>query len=171
MNGTIIRASAAALLAVSTAAVAETAAVARLVDAAGNDAGTVRFTPGPTGVLLEVDARGMVPGPHAIHLHSVGSCSPDFGHAKGHINPDGREHGLLNPNGPDRGDLPNIFAAADGTVRAELFTTLVSIEGGDAALFDADGSAVVVHQNPDDHVTQPIGGAGPRIACGVVERP
>jgi Cu-Zn family superoxide dismutase len=27
----------------------------------------------------------------------------------------------------------------------------------------------VIHINRDDHITQPIGGAGPRIACGVVK--
>ena len=35
-------------------------------------------------------------------------------------------------------------------------------------LKDADGSALVIHANPDDHMSQPIGGAGARIACGVI---
>jgi Cu-Zn family superoxide dismutase len=37
-------------------------------------------------------------------------------------------------------------------------------------MLDADGAAVVIHQNADDHATQPIGGAGPRLACAVVQR-
>jgi len=31
---------------------------------------------------------------------------------------------------------------------------------------DKDGSALVIHANPDDYKTQPIGGAGARIVCG-----
>ena len=69
----------------------------------------------------------------------------------------------------DNGDLPNLFAAADGTAKAEFFTTLVSVSGGEMpALLDEDGSAVIIHENPDDHMTQPIGGSGGRIGCGVV---
>ena len=49
-------------------------------------------------------------------------------------------------------------------VQAELFTTLVDPD----LLMDDDGSAIVIHENPDDHKTQPIGGAGGRIACGVL---
>lgn len=36
-------------------------------------------------------------------------------------------------------------------------------------LLDADGSAFVIHENPDDHKTQLIGGAGDRIACGAIQ--
>ncbi len=77
---------------------------------------------------------------------------------------DNRQHGLLNPDGPDNGDLPNIYATGDGTVQAELFTTLVDPD----MLMDDDGSAIVIHENGDDHNTQPIGGAGGRVACGVL---
>ena len=74
------------------------------------------------------------------------------------------------PDGPDAGDLPNLYVAADGTAMAEFFTTSVSLAGaGDLpALLDADGSAVIIHELPDDHRTQPIGGAGGRIACGII---
>ena len=79
-------------------------------------------------------------------------------------------HGLLNPDANEAGDLPNVFVAADGTANAEIFTTFVSLGGVDGRqdLTDKDGSAIVVHANADDHKTQPIGGAGARIACGVI---
>ena len=70
----------------------------------------------------------------------------------------------------DLRDSPNIYAAADGEAKAEFFTTLVTVDGGTMpTLLDDDGSAVVIHENPDDHVTQPIGGAGGRVGCGVVK--
>ena len=75
--------------------------------------------------------------------------------------------------GPDNGDLPLLHVGANGSAVAEFYTTLVSLSADAHArqpgLFDADGSAVIIHANPDDHLTQPIGGAGDRIACGVIE--
>ena len=130
----------------------------------GETVGTVVMQQGSGGFLVSVMLKGIEPGPHGIHIHSVGTCMPDFKASGGHINVDNRQHGLLNPDGPDNGDLPNIYATADGTVQAELFTTLVDPD----MLMDTDGSAIVVHENRDDHTSQPIGGAGGRIACGVL---
>ena len=80
-------------------------------------------------------------------------------------------HGLLNPSATDSGDLTNLTVAQGGTLDAEVFTGFVTLgqTGGRAPLLDEDGSALVIHANPDDHVTQPIGGAGPRIACAVIK--
>ena len=137
---------------------------AEMRNAAGDPIGTVVMQQGSGGFLVTVMVEGIEPGPHGIHIHSVGTCAPDFKASGGHINVDDKQHGLLNPDGPDNGDLPNIYAAADGTVQAELFTTLVDPE----MLMDDDGSAIVIHENADDHSAQPIGGAGGRIACGVL---
>ena len=161
-----------ALLAVAAGAATASGAdmaQARLVNTAGATIGQAIFEQTPSGVLITVELAGLPPGAHGIHLHSVGACAPDFTAAKGHINPDGASHGLRHPQGPDNGDLPNLFVAADGGAKAQFFTTRVSLAGGALpALLDTDGSAVIVHENPDDHLTQPIGGAGGRIACGIV---
>ncbi len=148
-------------------------AAAAFKGAAGADVGTARLSEGPSGVLVRLDLKGLKPGWHAIHFHAKGDCSDaTFTAAGGHINhaASPKPHGLLNPAGPDFGDLPNIFAAADGTVKAEVFSALVSFSGqGDRpGLKDADGSALVIHENPDDFTTQPIGGAGARVACAVI---
>ena len=159
-----------AFLAMIPGASAADMAAARIADTEGMVIGKVTFQQAPTGVLVSVDVTGLPPGGHGIHLHAVGSCSPDFKASGGHINPEGVAHGLLNPGGGDNGDLPNLYAAADGSARAEFFTTRVSLNGADLpALLDEDGSAVIIHDKPDDHMTQPIGGAGGRIACGVIE--
>ena len=145
------------------------AAMAQLVEPGGSEIGKATFEQTPTGVLMYVEVTGLAPGAHGIHLHRVGACTPDFTAAGGHINPDGVAHGLRNPEGPDDGDLPLLYAGADGSARAEFFTPRVTVSGGEApALLDEDGSAVVVHAHPDDQHTQPIGGAGGRVACGVV---
>ena len=74
-------------------------------------------------------------------------------------------HGLMNPVGPESGDVPNIWAAADGSAGYETFSPLFTL----ADVADEDGTAMVIHASRDDHITQPIGGAGPRVACAVIE--
>ena len=162
-------ATALAVALVPAASSAAEVAKADIMNVEGAVIGTATFEQTPTGVLILVDVRELPPGPHGIHLHAAGSCTPDFKAAKGHINPGKVAHGLRNPDGPDNGDLPNLYVAADGTARAEFFTSRVSVAGGEMpALLDGDGSAVIIHENPDDHMTQPIGGAGGRIGCGII---
>ena len=147
------------------------AATAEFRNPAGESIGEASLWQGPQGVLIYLELTGLTPGKHAIHVHSVGTCEPDFTASKGHINTAGARHGLLNPEGPDNGDLPNIYASEAGTVRAELYTIAVHVgdaSGDSAALMDEDGSALVIHAMGDDHVTQPIGGAGTRVGCGVI---
>lgn len=148
---------------------AATAASAELISASGASVGKASLQQGPSGVLIRIEVWGLPPGAHGIHLHAIGKCSPDFKAAGGHINPHKRPHGLLNPDGPDRGDLPNLFVGAGATGKAEFFTTRVSLMMGTAPLLDEDGSAFIIHEHADDHMTQPIGGAAGRIACGVIK--
>jgi Cu-Zn family superoxide dismutase len=145
---------------------------ATLVNAEGARVGRAVLTQGPTGLLIRVEATGITPGWHGIHLHQTGTCEGAFTSAGGHIHggEGGKPHGLLNAEGPDDGDLPNVHADAGGRVMAEVFTprARIAATGPGAWLLDADGSAIVVHAGADDHTTQPIGGAGARVACGIV---
>lgn len=135
-------------------------ASAAMVGVDGLTFGEVNFEQTPHGVLIGVSLSGISPGPHGIHLHRLGSCTPDFKAASGHINPHGAAYGLRDPDGPDNGDLPLLHVSADGSAVAEFYTTLVSPAADALArtpgLFDAGGSAVIIHANPDDHLTQPI---------------
>ncbi len=168
----------ATLLALGTAPIAAQAQgaekIVSLVGANKASRGTVTLIPAPDGVLLKVAATGLTPGWHAIHFHAKADCSDaKFTAAGGHVHEGAAApvHGLLNPDANDSGDLPNIWAGKDGRANAELFTTLVSMGGGATpvpSLLDADGSALVIHAKPDDHRSQPIGGAGDRVACGVI---
>jgi Cu-Zn family superoxide dismutase len=138
----------------------------------GEDLGTAVLTEGPKGVLLKVDAKGLAPGWHGLHFHEKGDCSSaDFKSAGGHVHGGTTMvHGLLNPDVNEAGDLTNLYVGADGVGRAEILSPWTSLGGaGDRmALQDKDGSALVIHAKPDDYATQPIGGAGDRVACAVI---
>ncbi len=143
-----------------------------LKNSTGASVGSAVLSNAPKGVLMRIELKGVAPGWHGLHFHEKGDCSKsDFTSAGGHVHGGPTMvHGLLNPDANEAGDLPNVFVAADGTANAEIFTTFVSLGGVDGRedLTDKDGSAIVVHANADDHKTQPIGGAGARIACGVI---
>lgn len=145
---------------------------ATLLDSSGRTIGRAMFTQGPTGLLIRIEADGLTPGWHGVHIHAIAACEAPFTSAGGHINHGEPKdpHGLLNAQGPDDGDLPNIHADEQGRVRAEVFTARARIarDGPGQWLWDADGSALVIHANMDDHSTQPIGGAGERVACGIM---
>ena len=136
-------------------------AKATMINKEGAEIGFARLTQAPTGVLIHIKVSGLKPGKHGLHLHSLGVCE-HVGKVKG-------AHGLMNPKGPEPGDLPNLFVGADGVGETEVFTTMVSIKKGDNPLLDSDGSTFIIHVAEDDHITQPIGGAGARVACGIIE--
>lgn len=136
----------------------------------GADMGFAYLTPAPGGLLMRIEAKGLTPGWHGLHLHEKADCSStDFKSAGGHLRHDAPAvHGLLNPDATETGDLPNLFAATDGTANAEIFTARVTLAPGPGTLADADGAALVIHASPDDHLAQPIGGAGARVACAAI---
>jgi Cu-Zn family superoxide dismutase len=131
---------------------------------------TIRGGENATVVRITINAGGLTPGWHGIHFHQVGDCSDPgkYERSKGHVNHDDAKHGLLNPDGPDQGDLPNIYANQDGSVNAEVGSESIALMG-EEGLRDKDGSALVIHANEDNHFDQPIGGAGPRVACAVIK--
>lgn len=147
-----------------------TASVA-LENRAGDKIGTGNLTQTPHGVLVNVKVSDLPPGPKGIHFHSVADCdaTTEFKSSKGHHGEGKGDHGLLNARGPGKGDLGNIFIGSDGVGELQFFKAGASLTGGDLPLLDVDGTAIVIHANEDDQVTQPIGGAGARLVCGLVQ--
>jgi superoxide dismutase, Cu-Zn family len=121
-----------------------------------------------SGVQISGSLAGVGGGTHAIHVHTLGSCSPDFGAAGAHWNPDGKQHGLRNPLGPHGGDMPNLAVPANGSVTFDIIVPNATLRGGSRAMLDADGASLVVHAFADDYFTDPSGNSGDRIACGVI---
>ncbi len=153
-------------------------ATAEIIDADGNVIGDANFTTGvddSSFVTVQIglsEGSGLAPGEHGVHVHEVGECSaPDFESAGGHYNPTGAQHGLLNPEGPHAGDLPNLMVSQNGTVDYVVTTALVTASDGERTLFDGDGSALMIHAGADDYVTDSSGDSGSRVACGVITQP
>ena len=142
----------------------------------GASMGTVTFRQAASGVLVMADLMGLAPGGHAFIIHEVGACTPDFGAAGDHFNPTDAEHGFIHPawqrgeSGEGHGgDLPNIYAASDGSARADFFTVGITLDTDlRHSVFDTDGSAIIVHEKPDSYGEQETD-TGNRIACGVIK--
>lgn len=149
-------------------------------------------------VTVDVRVEGAAPGDHGIHVHEYGACDPGgdqpFASAGGHDNPTASHHGgppaadeahmaamagtpegvtdVASPEAEAEtahaGDLGNITVGEDGTGSLSVQTSRFTLESGDMSLADDDGSAIVLHAEADDLVTDPSGNSGGRIACGVV---
>lgn len=145
------------------------AAVATLTDSSGRRAGSAVMVQHGGGVRVLLDVNGLPPGSKAVHFHEVGQCvPPSFNSAGRHFNPTQAEHGLKNPRGPHAGDLPDITIEASGRGHLEVTTNRISLGKGPNSLLDGDGSAIVIHEREDDGRTDPDGGSGARIVCGVL---
>lgn len=130
---------------------------------AGDVIGWAQLTEDATGAVhVSVHVRGLAEGLHGLHIHNTGDCTPPFSAAGGHHNPLGASHGS------HAGDLPNLVVNAAGVGHLDDVTTLATLSSGPVSIFDANGSALIIHAGTDDYVTDPTGNSGARIACGVI---
>jgi Cu-Zn family superoxide dismutase len=144
-------------------------AEARIVDSAEKPVARATFAETRDGVRVVVTGQHLPPGTHGVHIHAVGSCRPPaFESAGDHLNPGGKKHGRQNPEGMHAGDLPNLVVGANGEGRMEQVIRSVTLDGGPDSLMRPGGTAIVIHADPDDQKTDPSGGSGARIACGVI---
>lgn len=132
-----------------------------------------KFMTGLSAVEITVQVTGLKPGPHGIHLHAVGKCeAPGFTTAGGHFDPGPSGMMDADMNHPfHMGDMPNIVADAKGAAKWTFTTTRVTLSAGPLSVFDEDGTAIIIHANPDQGVTAESKAGlsgGPRAACGVV---
>jgi len=124
----------------------EQRAYAELKGRDGKSIGMATFREVSGGVVIDVDVKGLTPGLHAVHVHTIGKCEgPAFTSAGGHFNPAQKKHGLRSAEGPHAGDMPNMYIAKDGTGRFEVLADNITLKTGDRSVFDADGSALVIH--------------------------
>jgi Cu-Zn family superoxide dismutase len=166
------------LLPIFTLSIASTAAstaktTVELKDAQGKGVGTAVLTGkrAQAGVFIKLDLHDLPPGEHALHFHQKAQCdAPDFKSAGPHFNPEGKKHGLENPEGHHAGDMNNFTANAKGHARLKVVNKDVTLGDDSHSLFSNGGTALVIHAKADDLKTDPAGNAGDRIACGVIKK-
>lgn len=155
-----------------------------LVDPTGATKGQVTFAQEGDQVRVRARVAGLTPGFHGFHVHAVGACASPFTSAGSHLAAPGQTHG-----GHD-GDMPVLYADASGnaetTFRTDNYTVDQILDAG------GDGSAVIVHANPENYANVPTryfhdddgdkvfntpgpnnatkatGDAGGRVLCGVI---
>jgi Cu-Zn family superoxide dismutase len=170
MKRTIVLLVASALLsACSSMSMRSPAATAVLVPTKGNKvSGTVDFTQKGTSVVVVAKVTGLTPGAHGFHVHEKGNCTAaDGSSAGGHFNPATSAHGGPDHSPRHAGDLGNLEADSNGVANYKAEVTGISLGTGDDSII---GRAVIVHEKADDLTTQPTGGSGARLACGLISK-
>jgi len=135
---------------------------------AGGAAGRVTFTQKDGYVLVEAVLDGLKPGLHGFHAHEKGDCAGVGALAAGgHFDPTLQPHGPGAEEGSHLGDLGNLLADAQGHAKLSLRDRWIRLSGPNSIL----GRALIVQAEPDDLHSQPSGGGGERIACGIILAP
>ncbi|HEY4602216.1 MAG TPA: superoxide dismutase family protein [Cerasibacillus sp.] len=143
-----------------------------MYNASGDYMGKVMLSEGEEGVLIKLKVEGFTPGFHGIHIHEFPKCDgPDFKSAGNHLNPEGKKHGLLHPDGSHLGDLPNVEADGSGLIDTEVTLSGATLKEGKTSLLKGEGTSLIITEGEDDGMTQPSGESGARLVCGKIIHP
>uniref|UniRef100_A0A667XRQ7 Superoxide dismutase copper chaperone n=1 Tax=Myripristis murdjan TaxID=586833 RepID=A0A667XRQ7_9TELE len=124
--------------------------------------------PGGTA-LIDGTIDGLEPGPHGLHVHTLGDLTQDCLSCGEHYNPFGRRHGGPGDSERHVGDLGNVFAGPDGRASFRL-------EDSQIKVWDVIGRSLVVDAGEDDlgrgghPLSSQTGNSGERLACGIIAR-
>lgn len=163
----------------------DVSAEAKLYDAGHNQVGKVKLTQhGKGDVAVHVSVQDLAPGFHGFHVHAIGKCTISdgvlpFTSAGGHFDTGTRAHG------DHAGDFPVLLVQSDGSADVHFSTDRFTLD----ALFDSDGSSLIIHANRDNYANIPdrytaagatapgpdaatlgTGDSGARVACGELEK-
>ncbi|MEV5836249.1 superoxide dismutase family protein [Nocardia sp. NPDC052112] len=156
-----------------------------LKDPAGASVAVANITKDGNHLQVSIEAHGLRPGFHGLHIHQFGKCEPnsvaptggpagDFLSAGGHL-----QVGSANAH-PASGDLTSLEVRSDGSAKLVTTTDAVTLD-------DIKGKALMIHADADnfgnipnryvradgvagpDDTTLATGDAGGRVACGVIQ--
>ena len=148
--------------------------VMRAIDAngVGKIIGILKLKDTSDGLEITPDLAELTPGAHGFHLHQNPSCEAGEKDGKkvaglaagGHYDPNktGRHEG---PHGFGHlGDFAILMVAQDGGSEQAVYASKLTVE-------DVINHSFIIHANSDNYsdTPLPLGGAGARVACGVVE--
>ena len=140
------------------------AAVVRPLNASGVN-GLVTFIQEGAQVRIVAEISGLSPGKHGIHIHEFGDITSIDGSSAGsHFNPRNTTHGGPEDRNRHLGDLGNMEADRSGKAKYNRVDSRISLNGANSIV----GRAIVIKESADDFKTQPGGGAGRRVAMGVI---
>jgi Cu-Zn family superoxide dismutase len=133
-------------------------------------------------VTVTMRVTGLTDGKHAVHIHETAACEP-CGAAGGHHDP-----GPYGESRPDSagdatpakdinhpyhmGDLINL-EVKDGVGEMTHTTNRVTLSPGRLTILDENGSAFIIHTNPDTYCDEESDlkkgcAGGSRDACGII---
>jgi len=132
--------------------------------------GFVYFKEVEDGTEVYINISGLPPfsresdvnvGPFGFHIHDGQNCEEGtddnpFPNVGMHYNPDSQ------PHGNHAGDFPVIFSN-NGLCKMCFFTDRFKPK-------DILDKVIIIHQSPDDYITQPSGNSGKKIACGKIKK-
>ncbi|NDC83419.1 superoxide dismutase family protein [bacterium] len=134
----------------------------------GNNKVSGKFELRPTsnGLILTGQLSGLTPSSnHGFHIHECGDCSAIDGTSAGsHFNPTGQKHGGFHLEEHHAGDLGNIQTDPEGDAFVTVLIPNASLLGD----YGVIGRSIIIHAKEDDFTTQPSGGSGGRIGCGII---
>ena len=148
----------------------EMRATAHLQPTRGNNVtGNATFTQKGDKVVVAAKVTGLKPNQeHGFHVHDKGDCSSGDGmSAAGHFNPKGSPHGHHSTQARHAGDMPNLKADAYGNANMTAELDIITVSEGPTSVV---GRGLIVHAQPDDYKSQPVGNAGARMACAVIQK-
>lgn len=136
-----------------------------MLDKQNTAVGTVTATDTDKGLRIDPHLHGLPPGPHGFHVHVVGSCADKGMAAKGHLDPKNTGKHLGPYRNGHLGDLPRLFVNSAGKVTHGMIAPHLTVK-------DIEGHSLMIHLHGDNYSDEPnpLGGGGPRLACGVIAK-
>jgi Cu-Zn family superoxide dismutase len=128
----------------------------------GTSIGKIVFEDSQSGLFIKPQLTGLPEGIHGFHIHEHPDCGDHAMNAGGHLDP-AKTNSHQGPYGKGHlGDLPVLAVETNGMATIPVLAPRLKIK-------DIKGHSIMIHQGGDNYSdTPPLGGGGPRIACGKI---